>query len=165
MPDSPAAKILVADDDQSLVRTLTWILKENGYEVVIAPGGEGLIGKLEEERPHLLLLDIMMPKVDGLQLLAKMKADERFRDLPVLMISSMPPEEATVKSLGLGAADFIPNVQPYEAATVVELEASVEGVRMVLTLDAMHDEHWTQMAVMGWKSELDKLARVLSRTA
>src|SRR6266516_3254804 len=86
MPEPAAAKILVADDDQTLVRTLTWIL----------------MGKLEEERPHLLLLDIMMPKVDGLQLLAKMKADERFRDLPVLMISSMPPEEATVKSLGLG---------------------------------------------------------------
>jgi len=97
MPE-PAAKILVADDDQSLVRTLTWILKENGYDVVTAPGGEGLIGRLEEERPNLLLLDIMMPKVDGLQLLAKMKADDRFRDVPVLMISSMPPEEATVKS-------------------------------------------------------------------
>src|SRR5213075_3509471 len=108
-PVSPeaAAKILVADDDQSLVRTLSWILKENGYDVVTAPGGEDLIGKLEEERPNLLLLDIMMPKVDGLQLLAKMKADDRFRDVPVLMISSMPPEEATVKSLGLGAADFI----------------------------------------------------------
>src|SRR5881396_563405 len=107
MPDLAAAKILVADDDQSLVRTLTWILKENGYEVVTVPGGEGLMGKLEEERPNLLLLDIMMPKVDGLQLLARMKSDERFRDVPVLMISSMPPEEATVKSLGLGAADFI----------------------------------------------------------
>src|SRR5436305_8939964 len=106
MPDL-AAKILVADDDQSLVRTLTWIVKENGYEVVTVPGGEGLMGKLEEERPNLLLLDIMMPKVDGLQLLARMKSDERFRDVPVLMISSMPPEEATVKSLGLGAADFI----------------------------------------------------------
>src|SRR5256714_10552656 len=108
MPDSAAAKILVADDEQSLVRTLSWILKENGYEVVVAPGGENLLGRLEEERPQLLLLDIMMPKVDGLQLLQKMKADDRFRDLPVLMISSMPPEEATVKSLGLGAADFIP---------------------------------------------------------
>src|SRR5882762_4181866 len=99
MPE-PAAKILVADDDQSLVRTLTWILKENGYDVVTAPGGEGLIGKLEEERPNLLLLDIMMPKIDGHHdveeqqvgalLLEKMKADDRFRDVPVLMISSMP---------------------------------------------------------------------------
>ena len=107
MAGSGGSKILVADDDQALVRTLTWILKENGYEVVSAPGGENLLGQLEEERPNLLLLDIMMPKVDGLQLLEKLKGDDRFRDLPVLMISSMPPEEATVKSLGLGAADFI----------------------------------------------------------
>src|SRR5712692_17734 len=107
MPE-PAAKILVADDDQSLVRTLSWILKENGYEVVTAPGGDGLMTKLEEERPSLLLLDIMMPKVDGLQLLERLKGDERFKDLPVLMVSSMPPEEATVRSLGLGASDFIP---------------------------------------------------------
>src|SRR5213594_4232502 len=77
MPE-PAAKILVADDDQSLVRTLSWILKENGYDVITAPGGEGLFGKLEEERPNLLLLDIMMPKVDGLQLLARMKSDDLF---------------------------------------------------------------------------------------
>src|SRR5256885_16763716 len=70
-PAGPPAKILVADDDQSLVRTLTWILKEHGYNVVAVPGGEGLLAKLEEERPQLLLLDIMMPKVDGLQLLER----------------------------------------------------------------------------------------------
>src|SRR2546430_10318698 len=69
VPAGPPAKILVADDDLSLVRTLTWILKEHGYNVVAVPGGEGLLTKLEEERPQLLLLDIMMPKVDGLQLL------------------------------------------------------------------------------------------------
>src|SRR5207249_10416827 len=100
MPE-PAAKILVADDDQSLVRTLTWILKENGYEVVIAPGGEGLIGKLEEERPSLLLLDMMMRKGEGLQLLARMKADGRVRDVPVVMIASMLRVAAEVKLLGL----------------------------------------------------------------
>src|SRR5256886_5699695 len=97
MPE-PAAKILVADDDQSLVRTLTWILKENGYEVVTAPGGEGLLGKLEDERPNLLLLDIMMPKVDGLQLLARMKADDRFRDVPVLMISRSEEHTSELQS-------------------------------------------------------------------
>src|SRR6266545_1266233 len=134
MAESTGGKILVADDDQSLVRTLTWILKENGYEVVTAPGGEGLIGKLEAERPNLLLLDIMMPKVDGLQLLAKMKADDRFRDLPVLMISSMPPEEATVKSLGLGAADFIP--KPFR---VRELLARDEAQSRAAIVDILHE--------------------------
>jgi uncharacterized protein YndB with AHSA1/START domain len=58
-------------------------------------------------------------------------------------------------------ADFIPGVKPYEVATTVELETIPQGVRLVLTLDAMHDEQWTRMAVMGWESELGKLARVL----
>src|SRR5438309_912451 len=143
MPE-PAAKILVADDDQSLVRTLTWILKENGYDVVTAPGGEDLIGKLEEERPNLLLLDIMMPKVDGLQLLAKMKADDRFRDVPVLMISSMPPEEATVKSLGLGAADFIS--KPFR---VRELLARVKAhIRSAQELSRARDEAQSRAAIV-----------------
>jgi two-component system, cell cycle response regulator len=101
-------KILVADDDQALSRTLSWILKENGYDVLTVPGGEHLFEHLQAEPFDLLLLDIMMPKVDGLQLLQKVKSDPRYKDLPVLMISSMPPEEATVRSLGLGAADFIP---------------------------------------------------------
>jgi two-component system cell cycle response regulator len=104
---TPAPKIIVADDDQALSRTLTWILKENGYEVVTVPNGEHLLDHLEQEQFDLLLLDIMMPKVDGLQLLEQVKGDPRHKDLPVLMISSMPPEEATVRSLGLGAADFI----------------------------------------------------------
>jgi hypothetical protein len=58
-------------------------------------------------------------------------------------------------------ADFIPGVTPYEVATAVELETLPQGVRLVLTLDAMHDEYWTRMAVMGWENELDKLGRVL----
>jgi uncharacterized protein YndB with AHSA1/START domain len=58
-------------------------------------------------------------------------------------------------------ADFIPNVKPYDVAMTVELETLPQGVRVVLTLDAMHDEHWTRMAVMGWESELGKLATLL----
>ncbi len=104
---SLAPKIIVADDDQALSRTLSWILKDNGYDVVTVPGGENLIDHLLADQFDLLLLDIMMPKVDGLQLLERVKTDYRFKDLPVLMISSMPPEEATVRALGLGAADFI----------------------------------------------------------
>jgi uncharacterized protein YndB with AHSA1/START domain len=58
-------------------------------------------------------------------------------------------------------ADFIPGVDPYDVGTKVEFHPSAQGVRMLLTIDAMHDEHWTHMAVMGWESELGKLAKVL----
>ncbi len=104
---SLSPKILVADDDQALTRTLSWILKENDYEVVTVTNGEHLLDRLRADQYDLLLLDIMMPGSDGLQLLERVKSDPSLRHVPVLMISSMPPEEATVRALGLGAADFI----------------------------------------------------------
>lgn len=57
------------------------------------------------------------------------------------------------------AMDFVPGVTPYEVETRVELTAAAGGVRMVLAFDPMHDEIWSQRAVMGWESELDKLAK------
>lgn len=59
-------------------------------------------------------------------------------------------------------ADFVPGVKPYDVATVLELHVDAPTVRMVLTFDAMHDEQWTQMAVMGWESQLGKLAKQIS---
>src|SRR5438477_98950 len=164
-PAGPPAKILVADDDQSLLRTLTWILKEHGYNVVAVPGGEGLLTKLEEERPQLLLLDIMMPKVDGLQLLERLKSDERYRDLPVLMVSSMPPEEATVKALGLGAADFI--AKPFR---VRELLARVEAhLRVGQALGQAREEARSRAAMVDILHEVtdslkpDEIYHILAR--
>jgi uncharacterized protein YndB with AHSA1/START domain len=61
-------------------------------------------------------------------------------------------------------ADFIPGVDPYDVATLVELQPTADGVRMILTFDAMHSDEWTKLATMGWESELDKLAVVLSAT-
>jgi hypothetical protein len=58
-------------------------------------------------------------------------------------------------------ADFIPGVEPYEVPTTVKLEEGPDGVRMVLSFTAMHDEHWTNMAVMGWESELGRLEKLL----
>ncbi len=101
------AKIFVVDDDEALLQTLGWILKDKGYDVVSLPNGDDLLERIEVESPDLMLLDIMMPKIDGLQLLEGLKADDRWTDLPILMLSSMPPEEATVKSLNLGATDYI----------------------------------------------------------
>jgi two-component system cell cycle response regulator len=165
MTGTPTSKILVADDDQSLVRTLTWILKESGYDVVSAPGGDGLLALVEQERPNLLLLDIMMPKTDGLQLLERLKADERFRDLPVLMISSMPPEEATVRALGLGAADFIP--KPFR---VRELLARVEAhLRTAGELGRAREEAESRAAIVDILHEVtdtlkpDEIYHILAR--
>src|SRR5438445_578420 len=105
----------------------------------------------------------MMPKVDGLQLLQKMKADDRFRDLPVLMISSMPPEEATVKSLGLGAADFIP--KPFR---VRELLARVKAhIRTAQELARAREEAQSRAAIVDILHEVTdaEFAETVIRTA
>src|SRR5436189_165602 len=160
-----ATRVLVADDDASLVQTLTWILKENGYEVAVCPGGEGLFAKLEEIKPALLLLDIMMPKVDGLQLLERLKQDERYRDLPVLMVSSMLPEEATVRALGLGAADFIS--KPFR---VRELLARVDAhIRVGRALAQAREEARSRLAMVDILHEVtdslkpDEMYHILAR--
>ena len=69
----------------------------------------------------------------------------------------VPPQRLAYLHL----ADFIPGVEPYDVATVVELHPGAQGVRMILSFDPMHDEQWTRRAVMGWESQLDKLAKVL----
>jgi two-component system, cell cycle response regulator len=123
------AKVMVADDDAALVGTLSFVLREMGATVVALPDGEQLLEHLASDAPDLLLLDIMMPKVDGLELLRRVKSDPRWADLPVLMISSMPPEEATVQSFGLGAADFVPkpfSVRELTARIASRLERSRE---------------------------------------
>ena len=68
-----------------------------------------------------------------------------------------PPHRLAYRSI----ADFVPDVDPYEVDTVVELQPVDGGVRMVLTFDAMHDGHWTELAKMGHESELARLERVL----
>jgi len=164
-PSAPAPRVLVADDDESLVRTLTWILKENGYEVSVCPGGDSLFAMLEEIKPALLLLDIVMPKVDGLQLLERLKQDERYKDLPVLMVSSMPPEEATVRALGLGAADFIS--KPFR---VRELLARVEAhIRVGRALATAREEARSRAAMVDILHEVtdslkpDEMYHILAR--
>ena len=110
MTSSALAKprILVVDDDEALLKTVSWILKEHGYDVIAVPGSRLLLEELETSVPDLLLLDIMMPDLDGFEVLERIRGDDRYRDLPVLMISAMPPEEAAVRTLGLGASDFVP---------------------------------------------------------
>jgi two-component system, cell cycle response regulator len=131
----PSARILVADDDAAIVQTMTWVLKEHGYEVGAAHNGAALFEQLEHRTPDLILLDVMFPDSDGFELLERIKTDDRWRDLPVLMVSSLPPEETAVKTLGLGASDFIR--KPFR---VRELLARIQAqLRMRAILRSAHE--------------------------
>jgi two-component system cell cycle response regulator len=101
------ARILIADDDPSVLESMSGVLRDSGFDVSAADGRESLMRELGHGTPDLLLLDVIMPGADGVQVLQELKADSRWRDIPVLMVSSLSPDEMTEKTFGLGAADFI----------------------------------------------------------
>jgi len=106
MAASPS-RILFAHDDHAFGRTLSWILEEHGYQVTLMDTGTAVVTRLEADRPDLLVLETSDGEA-GLRVLAKIRSDERFDDVPVLVLSSLPDEERTIQALGLGASDFMP---------------------------------------------------------
>ncbi len=95
-------KILLVDDEQAILRVLSIKLKISGYDVVTASGGQEALDKVDSENPDLMLLDVIMPGIDGFQVLQKLRT---FSELPVIIFSARP--ENARKAMDLGASDFI----------------------------------------------------------
>ena len=84
-----AKKVLVVDDDENTVKFLSAALEENGYEPVGAYNGQEGLDLVASENPDLILLDVMMPKKTGFVLFKQLRRDERFKDLPVIMLTGV----------------------------------------------------------------------------
>jgi two-component system nitrogen regulation response regulator NtrX len=100
-----ARTILVVDDEETIIQSLNGILTDEGYDVVSANSGAGALEKIEEVMPELILLDIWMPGIDGIETLVKIK--DTNPHLPVVMMSGHGTIETAVKATKLGAYDFI----------------------------------------------------------
>lgn len=100
-------KILVVEDDAFFQKFYTSKLTEKGFEVFLAVDGEDAIQKISEVKPGLILLDIIMPKKDGFEVLAIIKANPETRDIPVIVFSSLGQEEDIKKAKDLGALDYM----------------------------------------------------------
>jgi DNA-binding response OmpR family regulator len=131
----PNARILVADDDPAMLGTLAWVLKEQGYEVSSTHDAHQVIPLMTERTPDLVLLDMQFGDSNGADVLEAIKQDDRFRDVPVLMMSGLTLEEAAVRTLGLGASDYVR--KPFR---VRELLARIQAqLRMRAILRSAHD--------------------------
>ncbi|TET46903.1 response regulator [Candidatus Aerophobetes bacterium] len=86
---SPGTKILIIDDDPDLVEALKIILKTGSYKVVSAFDGEEGLKKAKEENPHLIILDLLLPKGDGDALCRELKGDSRYADIPILVLTAV----------------------------------------------------------------------------
>jgi DNA-binding response OmpR family regulator len=99
------ARILVVDDEQDVCDMLEKFLKIKGYEVSTALSGEEALTLVKEEKPHIVLLDIRMPEMDGLECLERIK--EIDKEIGVIMITALKQEEVGKKAMELGAYDYI----------------------------------------------------------
>jgi uncharacterized protein YndB with AHSA1/START domain len=133
-----------------------WTTKE-GIESWWGPGGFRVTVRTLDLRPGGELL-YAMTAVDPPQV-AFMKRE----GMPITQECRITYREVVPRKrlAYVHLADFIPGVQPYDVETIVELHEAFDGVRLVFTSEAMHDDDWTNRAMMGWQSELDQLADVL----
>ncbi len=133
---------MVVDDDERVRKLLEAFLIPMGYQVISAANGEEALKKIAEEYPDLVLLDVMMPGMDGFEVLKELKSNEKTRLIPVVMVTALDDLSARVKALELGADDFL--TKPVE---VTELRARVKSL---LKVKAYHDY------MINYQKELEK---------
>ena len=107
-------KILVVDDDKNICELLSLYLKNDGYDVVFAHDGSEAVTKAKEEKPHIVILDVMMPVINGWE---ACKLIRQFTDVPIIMLTALDSLENKVQGLNIGADDYI--VKPFEPVEVV----------------------------------------------
>ncbi len=100
-------KIVIAEDDQLINASLVQGFTDAGYEVISAPDGEEAVAKIKETKPEVVVLDIMMPKLDGIGVLWEMKADPATEKIPAVMLTNLSDAETVSKILEAGAADYL----------------------------------------------------------
>lgn len=100
-------KILVVDDDPYILMSLEFLMQKNGYSVMVARNGKEAMELVEQTHPDLVLLDIMMPDVDGYAICKHIKSDPALKDIIVVFLSAKTREKDIRKGLDLGAALYI----------------------------------------------------------
>lgn len=102
-----SASILIADDEPNIVLSLEFVLQEEGYRVRVARDGQEALDAVEAELPDLLLLDVMLPRVSGFEVCQRIRGDERWKHLRVVMLSAKGREVEVHKGLALGADAYV----------------------------------------------------------
>ena len=102
-----AKKILVVEDDKFLRELIAQKLIKEGYDIAEAVDGEKGIKAVEDEKPDLVLLDLILPGIDGFDVLSKMKEDPKMAQVPVIILSNLGQKDDIERGLKIGAADYL----------------------------------------------------------
>src|SRR5512140_2195353 len=116
------SRVLVVDDDQANVKLLSEVLKGD-YKLSVAPDGESALQAIATRQPDIVLLDIVMPGLDGYEVLRRLRADPATRELPVMFLSSLEEMASKTRGFELGANDYL--TKPFH---LLEVKARVQSL-------------------------------------
>ena len=111
MSDSSPKRILVAEDEDVVRTIIGHVLKQNGYEAIMSRDGEEALALIKSRRPDAVILDAMMPGLDGYEVLQTLRNDPNTADIPVMMLSARNLERDVITGFGFGANDYL--VKPF----------------------------------------------------
>jgi diguanylate cyclase (GGDEF)-like protein len=133
------ANILIVDDVEDNLEILGDLLTFDGFEVQFARSGEEALRRVQESRPDLILLDILMPKMDGFEVCERLKADDGTKDIPIIFVSSLTDVESKVNGFKIGAVDFIN--KPFQHAEIlVRVNTHITMLRLRRDLEEQNEE-------------------------
>ena len=118
-------KVLIADDEQNIVISLEFLMKREGFEVLIANDGEEAVRRIRSDPPVLVLLDVMMPKKSGFEVCQEIKADPALAAVRILMLTAKGRDTEVAKGLALGADAYM--TKPFSTKELVEKVRSMLG--------------------------------------
>lgn len=116
-------KILIVDDESNIVISIEFLVKQAGYELDIARNGEEALEKVASFQPDLILLDVMMPKINGFEVCRRVREKPEWRDLKIVMLTAKGRDVEVAKGLALGADTYI--IKPFSTK---ELMAEVNRI-------------------------------------
>lgn len=156
------ACVLIVDDEEGIRESLSDILEDEGYEVITSDTGEGAIKSLREHNPDLILLDVWLPGIDGIQTLKEIK--EINPDLPVVMISGHANIDLAVKATKMGAYDFLEKPLSLDRVLIVTKNA-LERKKIELENKALRQNLMRQRRLIGSSSKMQKLREQIEMAA
>jgi DNA-binding response OmpR family regulator len=120
---SKTRSLLIVDDEPNILLSLQYLMKKSGYEVRTAKDGEEALAEISRAAPDLVLLDVMMPKIDGFSICERIRANPDWKDVRIIMLTARGREVEREKGLALGADDYI--TKPFSTKEAI---ARVEAV-------------------------------------
>jgi DNA-binding response OmpR family regulator len=111
-------KILVVDDEADLVKTIQFALEAEGYQVLVSFNGEDALNQSRKENPDLILLDIMLPKLEGYKVCRLLKFDKQYKHIPILMLTAKTQQKDRLLGMESGADEYI--TKPFDMEKLTE---------------------------------------------